>query len=943
MRHIKYIFIFFVATLTANTVFAQINYYIYHVDQGETADCGYIYDDIFAFAWYEQGLFSNSSFGTPISGNDTAVVGIAPDKSGPFIFTSLHFDNDFAQYDYAGIAKHDSSGTVLWAHLWDINNDGWPNLIKVSVEGMINGDVVAAYYIEDELRLRKLSGDGNLMWDIVVDTVQGMYETPTSNLIAENINGNILVMAAAKNAHPYYEINSDGSNVTKHGFFNNSAPMPGVHILNQAINVSQSGNVYLLASYRNANPGGDSRLIIRKYAANGDSLWTSEAFVFPTATDILNIADFTLDAQEHLFITYGRNADPWLMTMDSSGNILFNKNVFQSPVTLEYPVTIDLLPKGKLGICGHGYVPGFDVSFTLVIDTSGTTYSNHITGNLRYDENGDCIVDSTENPFKNIYVSAEGKHHTYYGITDSTGWYDIAVPKDSFIVRTHPPNPLLYPCVDSIAIIIDSNTTSVQQDFAIDGTICPWLTVDVSTNRLIRCFDNTYAVSYCNTGLDTAYNAYMEIHFDTFLEVLSSTPISWTTKQGQLFTFDLGNIAPGECGGFYVAVKVDCDSAELGQTHCVTAHIYPDTLCLPPNTSWSGASLQVSGQCIGDSVLFTIQNVGQGDMTTPVNYIVIEDDIVMMQSPVILNQGALEQITIPADAGYYRMNVMQVPDHPGWSNPTASVQGCNGTPVSGFWLMYPEDDNNPFVDIDCQENVGSYDPNDKQGFPAGYDIRHYIEANTPIEYKIRFQNTGTAPAQKVVIVDLLPSGLNPVTLQPGASSHPYTFRLLTGNIAEFIFDNINLPDSASNEPASHGFVKFTIDQYPDLPIGTEIINEAGIYFDFNAPVITNSTLHTIGKDFLSVIFDPANPNNSIIKAYPNPASDYVIFEIETSAIYESRTFELYNAQGQLLRSAKFSGTQYRFERNALSKGFYFFRMVQNNTIIGSGKIVISEE
>ena len=59
-----------------------------------------------------------------------------------------------------------------------------------------------------------------------------------------------------------------------------------------------------------------------------------------------------------------------------------------------------------------------------------------------------------------------------------------------------------------------------------------------------------------------------------------------------------------------------------------------------------------------------------------------------------------------------------------------------------------------------------------------------------------------------------------------------------------------LPDSNVNEPASHGFIKFRIQQKASNPTGARIENTAAIYFDYNAPVLTNTTWHTIGNDFI---------------------------------------------------------------------------------------------
>ena len=80
------------------------------------------------------------------------------------------------------------------------------------------------------------------------------------------------------------------------------------------------------------------------------------------------------------------------------------------------------------------------------------------------------------------------------------------------------------------------------------------------------------------------------------------------------------------------------------------------------------------------------------------------------------------------------------------------------------------------------------------------------------------------------------------------SSHTVTgINIINGTSVKFNFDGINLPDSNSNEPASHGWITYTIDQVPGLLVGTQIRNTAAIYFDYNAPVITNTTLNTIGR------------------------------------------------------------------------------------------------
>jgi uncharacterized repeat protein (TIGR01451 family) len=118
-----------------------------------------------------------------------------------------------------------------------------------------------------------------------------------------------------------------------------------------------------------------------------------------------------------------------------------------------------------------------------------------------------------------------------------------------------------------------------------------------------------------------------------------------------------------------------------------------------------------------------------------------------------------------------------------------------------------------------------------------------------LDYLIRFQNTGTDTAFKVVVTDVLPPQLDVISMKTVSASHPYTVSLKK-NVVTFTFDNILLPDSFRNEKASHGFVRFKIGLKQGLKIGDNISNNAAIYFDYNAPIITNSVRSELIKPLL---------------------------------------------------------------------------------------------
>ena len=141
--------------------------------------------------------------------------------------------------------------------------------------------------------------------------------------------------------------------------------------------------------------------------------------------------------------------------------------------------------------------------------------------------------------------------------------------------------------------------------------------------------------------------------------------------------------------------------------------------------------------------------------------------------------------------------------------------------------------------------TGSYDPNDKLArTTTGGGSAYYLDADEWIDYTLRFQNTGTDTAFTVVITDTLPATLDPATLQWGPLSHSGTSSLTGAGVVTFTFSNILLPDSGSNEAASHGFASFRIRPVSGLPVGTTISNEANIFFDFNPPVITDPQVLT---------------------------------------------------------------------------------------------------
>ncbi|MCB0535813.1 MAG: hypothetical protein KDD14_26655, partial [Saprospiraceae bacterium] len=192
--------------------------------------------------------------------------------------------------------------------------------------------------------------------------------------------------------------------------------------------------------------------------------------------------------------------------------------------------------------------------------------------------------------------------------------------------------------------------------------------------------------------------------------------------------------------------------------------------------------------------------------------------------------GETLKIDIPATGATYRLEAEQAEGHPGSSRPSVAVEGCrlSGQPFQvGIVTQSPFDEGDPFIAVDCQQNIGSWDPNDIQVFPKGQGTEHLVDADTDLEYHIRFQNTGTDTALRVLIRDTLPLNLlDPGSIAIGPASHPMEWWVNEAGVLHFLFDPIALVDSTANEPESHGFVHFKIRQRKGNAPGTVINNRA---------------------------------------------------------------------------------------------------------------------
>ena len=224
-----------------------------------------------------------------------------------------------------------------------------------------------------------------------------------------------------------------------------------------------------------------------------------------------------------------------------------------------------------------------------------------------------------------------------------------------------------------------------------------------------------------------------------------------------------------------------------------------------------------------------------------------------------------------------------------------------------------------------QTMVNSFDPNDKtclEGTTVSPDtVGKYVH------YVIRFENTGTANAQNIVVKDIIDTAKYDISsLVPLSGSATFTTRIINTNQVEFIFQNINLPFTAGTNT---GYVAFKIKTKPTLVVGDTFSNAANIYFDYNFPVVTNTATTTI-----ATLGTPDFEFSSVFCLSPVPTKNVLTITTKQNVIMSS--LSIYNGLGQLMQVN--TNPNEAIDVSGLKTGSYFIRIVSDKGTV-SGKFL----
>ena len=228
----------------------------------------------------------------------------------------------------------------------------------------------------------------------------------------------------------------------------------------------------------------------------------------------------------------------------------------------------------------------------------------------------------------------------------------------------------------------------------------------------------------------------------------------------------------------------------------------------------------------------------------------------------------------------------------------------------------------------CYNVVNSYDPNIKEVFPSLVDPGF----NDWLTYTIHFQNTGNAPAFNIKLADTLDTELDLTTFQVTDYSHANATSLIGRNLSVY-FANIQLPDSSTDSEGSIGYIQYRIKPKTTWARPYTIRNTAYIYFDFNAPIVTNTANASI-KD-ISTGLSHLKENTASI--FPNPSTGVFSIEITTK---EKHTIQIYDIAGNEVHAQTIENGKATIDANHLSAGIYNISIKGNNTLSNKKLVIV---
>lgn len=207
--------------------------------------------------------------------------------------------------------------------------------------------------------------------------------------------------------------------------------------------------------------------------------------------------------------------------------------------------------------------------------------------------------------------------------------------------------------------------------------------------------------------------------------------------------------------------------------------------------------------------------------------------------------------------------------------------------------------------------------NDSMFYPEGLAAGTY-----PITYTLTDANGCTSSAVDSLVVYQSIIATLPASLGTICNNSPSTLALTGGSPAGGTYSGPGVSGSVFNPAAA--------------PLGINII-----YYS------VMDSLGCVGQASSSSIFvnncvGIVNQiENTELKVYPNPFTDEATFVIGSSVVLKDASLHVYDILGkEVVSLVNIQNHEFKMQRNNMTTGIYFYRLVNDSKMIGSGKLMI---
>ncbi|MBK7810789.1 MAG: T9SS type A sorting domain-containing protein [Saprospiraceae bacterium] len=560
-----------------------------------------------------------------------------------------------------------------------------------------------------------------------------------------------------------------------------------------------------------------------------------------------------------------------------------------------------------------------------------------VSGLIQTDMDGDCVADPNTPPvaFVGIIFQEQSgiKHHVF---TKPDGSFSVDLPFGDYTYQFSDPGFREY-CNAPGALTVNSPSQPIFISQTAKNLVdCAELEVQLTTPGLRRCDDVVFDLSYKNLGTSDAIDVFIDLQINEQL-ILLEADLPFSNLGNNKFRFLLDTLKSAEKGLFQFKVSTPCDVALLGNSMCLAAEIFPNSPCLT-SPAYDGAKLEIQSSCVGNEAVFQIKNVGSGDMSQPVDFTTVEDDVMPgIGGQILLLKDATREIRIPSSGQTWRIVLDTLPNHPYQIRYTKALEACGaGTASKGFVNNYSQADEAPQFSVHCGELLDQIAL--KAALPEGMGPLNIIFKDNRIYYTTRMINQLADTGFILQIKEKLSEHLDLSSLIMYDSKLPFSWSVDSNHELNVEFKNIQIPPQQFDSVTSVVYLSYSIKPKTDLDLQTEIQNYSEYRFNFGDVQTSNTYTHHLGEWLINATNNPELSEN-IILVYPNPFSDGLIFKATENQVADF-TLVVYNIFGQELISQKSTGDVIHWkDTKQLPEGFYFYKIMSKMHVIQSGQIV----